>query len=450
MGNTHYNSWCLCASCFVVGVFVFRRDRFLYRVMDKERKGLYLKDKEIRMLLILYNQRFLTTKQLQRCAEIKDGGPYANFTRRLKKFCEYNLLVRQERTLGRNGFRFYYYRIGVEGVKILHELGMIASDEYEHVNTTQRNLEHYLATQEVALHGILNSLEREVQSINPFHHPFIDEETNTSLIIPDWILRVDNEHYIHIEMDMGTEALHELQDKLVRYKKLAKQMSDYSHSVIYVSLDDTFNTRYFYGDKVRRTGNMKQQLLKERIDDVPNLEVYVVPIRRSKVLIERLLRSEVPKSMKERKINCEFAVQLISEFNEVCSYSFQPLQDEDVYITTDMDNRFYADKIYAVYDQNKQFVENVALVSMSEGHLFSLDRLDYLSHTFKKQKTKEIIDRIIAVYNDPIEIEEDVWGAEYSNIWIGDTQTWGLNLDMNPKFYRQVSPYKKEVTYYGE
>lgn len=427
------------------------------KLINKDRRGVILKDNEINMLLILFKQKLLTSKQLQRILEIENGNPYRNFIRRLGKFCKYNLLVKQERAFGKNGFRFYYYRLGTEGAKMLLDLKLITKSEYEQLITRPatvdlRGLEHYLATQEIALHGILNTTVEQVESINPFSEPFLEEGKDEFLIIPDWILRINGNHYIHIEMDTGAETLNVLQDKLVRYKKLAQQMSTFKHSIIYVSLDDSFNTRFFYGDKVRRTGNMKQQLLKEKTDHIPNIDVYVVPMRRTEELMKNIIKHNGNIFHAEKhRMNCEFAAKLISEFNEVFSYTFHPIEDEEVYYTSEqINNKYRADKLYELRREGNIVIENVAFVLMNEGYLFSLDRLDYLSNLFKLQNTKKPIDRIIAVYKDSIEMEEDTWGELYKNVWIGETSTWASNISKNPKFYRQSTPYKKEVTYYNE
>lgn len=423
----------------------------MIKMVNRKRMGIILKDREIDLLHFLYKQKYLTSKQMQAYLRIPEGGPYQNFVTRLGKFSRYGLLDRHERALGNKGFRFYYYRIGSEGLKVLKRQRRISSsDQNKMPKLATRNLEHFLATQEVVLQATLSIGEENLQSIAPFEcKHLIDpkDELEKPIIVPDWIIKGKSSPYVYIEMDTGSEQLSDLKEKLSRYKKLANIQSNMAHTLLLVSLDDSFSTRHFFGDKLRRTANMKQKLLEEQIGDLSNLEVYVIPLRRSSQVIQKILDEEKSYNPEDYKIDCEVAIQLISDFNKRFRFTFSPLDDDEFYYK-DIEERYKADLICEVRNEEGVTLENVAIIYMREGFLFSLDRLDYLSHLIKAQKTKQLIDRVIAIYHNHDELVEDVWGIEYDNVLIGDAESWATPVNGIPEFYGTVSPFKKEVVAY--
>ncbi|MFS1519630.1 hypothetical protein V1503_24700 [Bacillus sp. SCS-151] len=103
-----------------------------------------------------------------------------------------------------------------------------------------------------------------------------------------------NNMYVYIELDTGSEKLSDIKVKVKRYKEWARIRANEHHIVIFAALDNSFLTRYPYGDKIKKVGNMKQTLLGMVGNEVDNLDLYVVPLRHSWDVITQIFKGDYP------------------------------------------------------------------------------------------------------------------------------------------------------------
>ncbi|MFS1519631.1 hypothetical protein V1503_24705 [Bacillus sp. SCS-151] len=66
----------------------------------------------------------------------------------------------------------------------------VLKNEAVHKLSNIKNVDHYLATQEVVIKSLLQVKElNNVVSIHPYTHPFHLEGDDKQYVIPDWILK---------------------------------------------------------------------------------------------------------------------------------------------------------------------------------------------------------------------------------------------------------------------
>ncbi|MGE6755935.1 replication-relaxation family protein [Rossellomorea sp. NPDC071047] len=424
-----------------------------HALIDDDRKGVILKDKETNLLHLVYKHRLLTTKQIcMLVGATKGSSLYHSLTRRLRKFVKYNLLVRHEYDLGVKGVRFYYYRLGPKGYSVLVNIGLIPYSESGDLEILRkvsyiRNLDHYLGTQEVVINTLCSTDRTSIESYHPQEHLLLsDEFSETALVIPDWILKDENT-FVYLELDTGTEGLPVIKDKVERYRDWANMNPLQQHFVVFVSLDDSFQSKKKYGDKVRRIGNMKRSSMNIFNEDpeLENLEIFFLPLRTASTSINKMLSNTVPFNKEERVLEVEVGMRLFSELNSDFPYHLSEIPLDEVYFEN-TNERHKVEKVYQVQNESGTLIETIGMIHLHEGHLLSLERLDASYHLINEQKMKRRIDRLIAVYENQEELESDVLGEEYSNLLLGDNCSWEENLFTLPVFYKQVSPYRLEVT----
>jgi hypothetical protein len=438
-----------------VGFFSWCREevkQLKKELIDHNRKGVVLKGKEVELLLLIYKHRLLTTKQIFRWMEMNGGMKYRTLTQRLSKFVQYKLLVKHEYSLGVKGIRFYYYRIGIKGMEVLADNGDVPLEELEnsllHRVSNIKNLDHYLATQEAVLKFSSTKRDGDTESLHPHKSPLLLDNTldEKPTVIPDWILRNDLAS-IYIELDSGTETMTEIKDKVERYQTFAAAQPDTRHFVTFISIDHSFRTKKYYGDKTRRIGNMKKAILGSMNASIENLEIFVMPLRRAEVIIEKILNGTIPYDTERRRIEAHVAKSLFTDLNREFAFELKEIEREEVYFGGTKEV-LKIDRFYEVRNEGGNLIETIGLLCLHEGLMKSLDSLDYSYHLVKNQKTKRRIDRLIAIYDHEEELKADILANQYDGLLIGDTQTWNENPHVEPKFYKQVSPYKLEVTTY--
>ncbi|MCM3443590.1 MULTISPECIES: replication-relaxation family protein [Metabacillus] len=422
------------------------------------RQGIIFKEYELDLLYQVYKHRLLTTVQMYRLIGGDKVIHYNSFSRRLRKFAKYDLLVSHEYSLGQNGFYYYYFRIGSKAIEILKDTGFIKSGEkvYEPYKISGvKNIDHYLATQEVVINTLVSLKERgkeRVDSLAPYEYLYVDaddDNEDTKVVVPDWILKKDD-MLLNIELDTGSENLDVIQDKVKRYIHLAELRPTERIIVLFVVLDDSFPSRFSYTDRLRRVGNMKQNLVNTKGIQSVNLDVFVVPLSRAYETAQKLVINEAPLLLDRRSLEVEACVSLLSEYNEKFEYNLSEVNQADFY-NQSIPFQYYADGIYKLSNQKGTFTDYVMFVVLEEGNVQSLDRLDFLHKSaFHFNSFNEKVNRIIVLYDSLTSFESDILGAEFAETLFIDSQTLGSSLEDEPQFHKTISPYRMEGTTYDK
>ncbi|UAL49750.1 replication-relaxation family protein (plasmid) [Sutcliffiella horikoshii] len=418
-------------------------------VTGENRKGVVLQEYELELLTILYHHKLLTTKQMYAFIIQKTDITYIGFANRVKKLAKLDILVDHEYSLGQKGFRFKYYRIGAKGLEIIIDnqrlTGKIIRDIYRF--SSVRNIDHFLSTQDLVVRTLIDARgeQIEVQSLSP-HEEVMDVTEQSFAIIPDWLLKTETQT-IYIELDTGKETNKVIKEKVERYVELSRDQPDTTHVVFFAILDDSFSTRHSYGKRFKRVGNIKQALLSVKGINRSNLEIYVLPLFRAKEKLLEVVKGESPHKEKKRQLDTELAIHTLDKLNYVFPYMFER-QDIARYYPDNLERYYHVDAIYEVSTKGNTKLETVGVLLLEEGHIKNLDRLDYNHYLVGAGRFKEKIDRLLVVYANSLEMEEDVIGKQYHLCIIGSMEKWGYELEEQPTFYRLSSPYKKEITHY--
>ncbi|WP_368502709.1 hypothetical protein AB3N04_01020 (plasmid) [Alkalihalophilus sp. As8PL] len=126
----------------------------------------------------------------------------------------------------------------------------------------------------------------DLQCINPYLHPYTRHleggmESDEIFIIPDWILRL-NERIINIEIDVGTENLGRIREKLDGYNLMIKEApyNKFEHSVYFICADETARA-VNVTNKVTRIRNIKRNLSDHPIVLKGLVDLFILPLKRS-------------------------------------------------------------------------------------------------------------------------------------------------------------------------
>lgn len=427
-------------------------------MIGENSKRVSFKEYELDLLYRVFKHRLLTTNQMYRWIGAEQTLRYDSFCRRLSKFTENSILVCHEYSLGQKGFRYNYYSIGTKGIEVLLSSGYIKSDTklYNHFRVAgAKNLDHYLSTQEVVISTLLR-LQKEgidgVENYSPYDYLYRDETADSpdkKYVVPDWIMR-KGDTFLNIELDTGTENLDMIHDKVQGYIRLALSRQTENHIVLFAVLDDSFPSRNSYSERPRRIGNMKQALVNSRDIQTPNLDVYVVSLSRATDFAYRLITNQSPFDVGRKSLEVEAAVSLLGKYNTVFEYQFTEL-DLESYYHPSIPFYYHADGIYKLSNQAGTFSETVMFLVLEEGYVQALDKLDFLyKSAFQFNAFNERIDRMIVLYDSQTALLSDILGAEFPNVLFVDGQTVGSSLGSEPIFYKQISPYRMEVTTYDK
>jgi predicted transcriptional regulator len=421
-------------------------------MLSNRRKGVILKDEEINLLFMIYKHRMVTVDQIAYWLGLKGESQLNSLRRRLTKFSSYKLLARQKYPL-LEGVYYYYYRIGPQGIQVLIDNDYIMSEDdsdYKNILKTAQstNIDHQLATQQVVIQVMKNLEGFDILSSHPFDSLFLREEKDDKpFLVPDWLLRYGDRN-VYIELDTGTESMTNIENKVKRYKDWASINQNEQHFVFFISLDDTFKSSRHYGDKRRRIGNIKLKACELLEGSIQNLDVFSVPLKRSAATIERILTRGVPYSGDEKLKRLKTGIDVLMDMNDSFSYSFNLLNIDDYFFQEDR-NHSAADAVFEVKEEGTLF-EKVGMVLLEEGSVSSLMKLDRVYSNIETQKTKKVLDRLIGIYETAIETEYDVLGIKFKNLLLADHETWDIDYESPPRFYKQVSSISLEETYYHE
>jgi predicted transcriptional regulator len=422
-------------------------------MLSDRRKGVVLKDEEINLLFMIYKHRMVTVDQIAYWLGLKGGSQLNSLRRRLTKFSSYKLLARQKYPL-LEGVYYYYYRIGPQGIQVLIDNDYIKSEvdsDYKYILKTAQsiNIDHQLATQQVVIQVMKNMEALDIISSHPFDSLFLREEKDDKpFLVPDWLLRYGDRN-VYVELDTGTESMTNIENKIERYKDWATINPSEQHYVFFISLDDSFKSSRHYGDKRRRVGNIKfkaSELLLE--GSMQNFDVFSVPLTRASANIERILTREAPYTRQEKQERLKTGIDVLVDMNDSFPYTFNLLNTDDYFFQEDM-NYSAADAVFEVKEGGAQ-IEKVGMVLLEEGSVSSLMKLDRVYSNIEEQKTKQVLDRLIGIYETAIETEYDVLGIKLKNLLLADHETWDIDYESPPKFYKQLSSISLEETYYHE
>lgn len=412
-------------------------------------RGPRLSGLDLELLSLVANQRLLTSDQMYLYYSHFKATAITSFRVKLNRWVKYGLIVPMKYSLGQNGFNLNYYRIGTKGVDKLCEVGILPTDweDKDFKDYDRKNLDHFLATQDVAVRTIVNMKGEgwNVDSIPPFEYLYLDEEDlSNKLVVPDWIIK-HQDTFLNIELDIGTESPQQLREKVEGYIRLCTQKPSQNHIVLIAVIDDSFRSRFSYGkDRSRRIGNIKKALFQLPGLHLPNLSVYVLSLSRVPVHIVNLLTRQLPRDETVRRIELDVGIEILSDHNLAFEYEIVSEENVSAFYPAALDTSFYGDKVVYFRNYSGTVSKPYHLFLLEEGNVKQLDRLHSLYESIRYSTS--LSRNILAVYTTTDERVNDVLGSEYHNLLIGDVQEWVKDMQTEPKFYYLSSPYRLEGT----
>ncbi|WP_047981535.1 replication-relaxation family protein [Ornithinibacillus contaminans] len=405
-------------------------------------KGVQLERFELEMLAFLSQQKVLTIKQLYKYSCHYKDISYNSFRNKIWRWKKYSVVEVKTITLKRRwGNEVSILSIGQNGLRILVSEGYLPSTWINNdlkTNFTISNYDHYFTTQQVVLDTVLRIKSKglPIASIRPsqLSNLIIDEY---EAVIPDWILKCGENKLVFIESDMGTETLGILENKVKKYIELARSNPTNKFIVMFVLVDDSLETQKFYknnGDK--RLANMKKTFLNSNIIHQENFALFISHMNRAPLIIDKAMNND-------DRASHQLAVthKILNEINKHFEYTFIPITSSEVYLQ-DTQKFLYADKVVRMSNLAQSSSFNVLVEYVTEGDMQQLDRLYHLNQLIQKGLFKQKIDKIVAVYQNIEERENDNLAAVMGNVLVLDNETLLKNLDKDPIFFEIISPVK--------
>lgn len=303
-------------------------------ILKKDRQRIELSEAEIYALKWLFDHRALTVAQYYFVTSTffrHHISEYA-FKNRLRKMEEFKLIRSGKHTDGFEGDRFKYLLIGSRGIDILKQEKRI-KDDYDkkkiYTFGSKVNHYHFFATQEVVIRFIAHYYSKEgvsrekrlkIRSIpssslpytysvsrskpsarSPYgytnrHYSYdnkpkqeLPSHVDVTICKPDWILKAEN-LVCNIELDTGSEPVHELAMKVYSYLRVAKGYDQFQHQLLIVLPDETFLKKQKFGNRTKRIENIYEQFRKEGLMEKAaevNLTINVCSLKHAAAVITK-------------------------------------------------------------------------------------------------------------------------------------------------------------------
>lgn len=441
-----------------------KQEGTFYRFGTGSRTGVYLKGFQKELLATLARFDFLTFDQMfefyQFFEKDKSSG---SFRKKRKKWSNYKLMNEYYFRLGQSGNKFRYYTIGKSIIKnVLIPEGYLDKSwlESRTVIPSDSQLEHSFGTRDVLIKTLLSlkrlNKENEVEFIRPDSYPYHDRDVNPLaysnplkvpiIIKPDYILKKGNLH-INLETDAKTEVQSTIEEKIVKYAKYCRQYPEQEHIVLFTILDKTAKSKKATTDGLKRIANIKKKIMELSKElEVPNLTVYVVPLRRGHIVVEKILLGERPFG-EEALIDVEIAADLLDAHNSHFDFDFSPIDNAGIYLPQTPDY-CHAHLAFQLKNRAGTYSQNVLFTILDEGNVRDIAKLNELNRLISRNEFKNNIriDKVIATYQSVDEWENDVRGIKLEHVLFVDNQTLTTQLNQEPIFYRTVSPFVMEAT----
>ncbi|WP_397539831.1 replication-relaxation family protein [Rummeliibacillus pycnus] len=288
------------------------------------RLRLELTKSDLQLLAFLEQQRMLTIQQSYTYAKkfcYMNMTDYS-FKNRIRKFEDYKLIRGYHYSEGFDGERFKYICIGSKGIDLLIEQNLLDSTYNKskiYKFDKKKNIIHFLMTQQVVI-NLLTQLDgkiilytdsnkgkyllfydEHVSSYSPAvlqYTEWIRKEKNLhrqnngsyhakiakymtpnnrtteingttmTIVKPDWIVKIKGENetrdaFINIELDMGTEPIETIIEKVFKYAIQAEKNPYELHIMNIVIADNSFSNRSRLSDGIRRGENIAKQLVSD-------------------------------------------------------------------------------------------------------------------------------------------------------------------------------------------
>lgn len=406
-------------------------------------KGVLLTKGELDLLFLLYQQRYLTLSQMFKLISLDSDIKENSFRNRVNsKFVPAAILIAKEYSLGRVGFMFKYYRIGARGLTVLHEKGYISAEQmvsYRENFNPIRNVEHYLATQEIVTECIKECIKNDRSYLTYSRGMTIFHKGMTSMVKPDWTVETEGT-IIYFELDTGTETIKELKEKVEKYSVLFKSNSSKNKVLLIVELDESFLTRHALGTRQKRIANMKNGLFELFHEKEQKELVYVMGLERAMDFIRKIVINEIV-TKEDKNAELQNTALILEMFHQNFAYSLSK-------ISCDLPIKG-AYEMYELTHKKSGLKENCIFYYGEEGNLETSNDLFHLNNMIHNNQLPHGCMKVCCFYKNEKSLLDDIQAALYGHIMFADMDKWNNELQRKPSYRKQINQFMWEVREFG-
>ena len=421
-----------------------------------------LKPEELDLLQELLHHRVMLSRTVHDFIQTRTkNGRHANgISNRLRRLVDAGVLNRLKENVSatRAPVYRYYYKLAKRGLLILVDEGKLTLEEaekfYNQIKSRRIPKIHNLATSILVNDIYLKVLKEGIKGYS--HSRGVDDTRlngeepipadRKGLVLPDWVFTL-NKRTVCLEVDTGTETSRVVEAKVERYIKFAEsiQGSGEDLAIVFSVVDPSLNlpTYRFSIDRTKRISSLKASI--PPIQSWPsNLSVYVITAEKTDELLLRLLKREEPYSKDLRQL-------VIFEWME----RLKIYKDSDIHLK-EFDNG-YLNELEILKELEPDGVieltrgrrkDRLALIWGEEGSIatYQLIRANQFK-TRKGRESKSPLDGVLAIYPNKNQLDSDIYGEPWENVWLTDFATWQKienREDPFPMFMKIVSNYRKE------
>ncbi|QCJ45472.1 hypothetical protein FAY30_26390 (plasmid) [Bacillus sp. S3] len=419
-------------------------DKKIYN-FGKGKSGVWLTERDIELLKLIFDHRILSLKELKYYAESLYSVKHTTLAKKFQRWREEKIVVDKK-----YGDRTVYYRLTKNGYYILVNEGEIVPGDthYKELAAPVNQTDHYFGIRDVVVRTLVEvkKLNMEVFSYSPASMPYIEKgnESSSPLIVPDWIL-TNQFGFLNIEIDTGNENLNAIEAKIDKYVKYATDRPDENHHVLIVIMDNQdkfFRYQKEFGlDRSGRVANVKRAIIGANAHVHSNLHFYVAPMNKAHHMACSILTGQ-SKLIDELRSSEIEAIQTLLIMNNNFNYEIEQLNANDFYLP-EVSNDLYADAHVLLKDGDSEKRKVVLIKLMEEGSCKCLDELNYLNTLRMEKRFKQKVNKIIAIYRSTSEFEYDSLGKPImQHVVFGVKERLMSDID-SPPFYKNANQFKK-------
>ena len=407
-----------------------------HQIGTSKKNIVWVKDIDLEILKMLHEYRSLALYQIEYYLEQAYGIKRNTIRKKLLRWKKKKIVCSKIYT--KLPTAMVYYRLDDEGIKLLKEYTIIPQNEtiYSENSTNRKNTDHYFGVRDIVLKTklLLGNLGDGLYSGSP--------EQFSPFVFPDWIMKFKN-RTLCLELDIGTESIGIIRDKISKYHQYATRRPDENVYVLFAVIDDVdpnLKFKDFYAkDRSKRIINLKDAIIDSNVLDCSNLHVYVVSLNRVAVVAKKILTGTYPYDNLERHKLSVVSMKLL-EMNDKDSYQKEELNADDFYLA-EVNESLYADGHFSIRKNMEQ--KTVAIKVMEEGNVRDLDRLRYLALLRQEKRFKKSVDLILGVYADTDELKNDILGKPLEKTNLISTEMW-MDFGEIPSMFQMVNSSRLE------
>lgn len=375
------------------------------------RKGVWLKERDIDLLRMLYIHGVLTKLQMYHYGTLVHQEKEDSMKRKFRRWRDKDILIYKK--YGPKASKKLYFELGAKGYEVLLNQGVINEIPVPKEIKFPKNKDHFIGLRDVVVKILAESrkAKKHIRSFTPYEYDYKrDEKEENAFLRPDWILKTEDELF-NIELDTGSEGHQKVKAKVESYVELAKLNPLENHHV-FISVIDNVDEVFTYIDDgygLNRSGrvlNLKKVILDANAQIHSNLKFTVAQISRTHLIAKKWVLGDYGYSKEEAEKEINRLVSAMNQ-NATFNYTFDTFMDASDFYLPEVKESLYGDshiQLKSVTDEE----DKVMIVKlMKEGDVACMDELGYLNQLKRDGRFKTKVDFIVAIYQTNDEMEKD-------------------------------------------